>query len=95
MLCVACGVQGASTLGLSLPDYLTQLRHAGLGSLPGTAAEVLHPDVRGHLCPDKISHSQWMQVKGGEERGRGEGRKRSVCVWGGDGGHMYSSALWL
>lgn len=35
---------------------------AGLGSLPGTAAEVLHDDVRAVLCPDKISTAQWLEV---------------------------------
>lgn len=35
---------------------------AGLGSLPGTAAEVLHDDVRAVLCPDKLSTAQWLEV---------------------------------
>ncbi|KAL6745591.1 hypothetical protein V8C86DRAFT_3035450, partial [Haematococcus lacustris] len=56
------GVQGAATLGLDLPDYLAQLRAAGLGSLPGTAAEVLCDDVRAALCPDKISTQRWLEV---------------------------------
>jgi FO synthase len=55
-------MQGAQTLGLSLPAYLEKLRDAGLGSLPGTAAEVLDNDVRGVLCPDKISTQQWLEV---------------------------------
>ena len=38
--------QGAATLGLSLADYLARLRELGLGSLPGTAAEVLDDEVR-------------------------------------------------
>jgi hypothetical protein len=42
---------------------LAALRDAGLGSLPGTAAEVLHDDVRTRLCPDKLSTQQWLQVR--------------------------------
>jgi 7,8-didemethyl-8-hydroxy-5-deazariboflavin synthase CofH subunit len=54
--------QGAETLGIGVEDFLVQLRDAGLGSLPGTAAEILDDDVRLHLCPDKIRTSQWAWV---------------------------------
>jgi FO synthase len=54
--------QGAQTLGLSLRDYLTRLREAGLGTLPGTAAEILDDEVRQVLCPDKINTGQWLEV---------------------------------
>jgi len=54
--------QGAKTLGLSLEAFLTRLRDAGLGSLPGTAAEILDDDVRAVLCPDKLSTQQWLEV---------------------------------
>lgn len=40
------------------------LREAGLGSLPGTAAEVLVDDVRRVLCPDKIDTATWLEVGG-------------------------------
>ena len=53
---------GATTLGLSLSDYLTKLRDAGLGSLPGTAAEILDDEVRDILCPDKVSTDQWLEI---------------------------------
>ena len=46
---------GATSLGLSVGDYLDRLRGAGLGSLPGTAAEILDDEVRAVLCPDKLS----------------------------------------
>ena len=46
--------QGAHTLGVSVRDFLTRLRDAGLGTLPGTAAEILDDRVRAHLCPDKV-----------------------------------------
>lgn len=54
--------QGAHTLGVSLQSFLTMLRDAGLGSLPGTAAEVLDDEVRSVICPDKISTTQWLDV---------------------------------
>ncbi|MER3409253.1 MAG: 7,8-didemethyl-8-hydroxy-5-deazariboflavin synthase, partial [Thermoleophilia bacterium] len=54
--------QGAATLGLPLADYLEELRRAGLGSLPGTAAEVLDDEVRRVLCPDKVTTDQWLAV---------------------------------
>ena len=54
--------QGAETLGVSLSAFLQRLRDAGLGSLPGTAAEILHDDVRKTLCADKVNTHQWQQV---------------------------------
>jgi 7,8-didemethyl-8-hydroxy-5-deazariboflavin synthase CofH subunit len=54
--------QGAETLGITVRQFLTELRDAGLGTLPGTAAEILDDDVRAHLCPDKIRTSQWAEV---------------------------------
>ena len=54
--------QGAETLGVSVRSFLTRLRDAGLGTLPGTAAEILDDDVREHLCPDKIRTAQWADV---------------------------------
>ncbi len=54
--------QGAATLDVSLADYLTRLRDAGLSSLPGTAAEVLDDRVRRIICPDKITSAQWLEV---------------------------------
>ena len=53
---------GATTLGMSLRDYLALLRAEGLGSLPGTAAEILVDRVRAVLCPDKLSTDQWLEV---------------------------------
>jgi FO synthase len=55
-------MQGAATLGIELEDFLSQLKDAGLGTLPGTAAEVLHDEVRATLCPDKLNTQQWLQV---------------------------------
>ena len=54
--------QGASTLGLSVPEFLEKLRDSGLGTLPGTAAEVLDDEVRNIICPDKLSTQEWLSV---------------------------------
>jgi FO synthase len=54
--------QGAATLGLSLTEYLAHLADLGLGSLPGTAAEVLDDEVRRVICPDKVTTAQWLAV---------------------------------
>jgi FO synthase len=54
--------QGAATLDLTLVQYLAHLRDLGLGSLPGTAAEVLDDEVRRIICPDKVTTKQWLAV---------------------------------
>jgi FO synthase len=53
---------GAETLGVSVRDYLKRLRDAGLGSLPGTAAEILDDEVRDLICPDKLNTREWLDV---------------------------------
>jgi FO synthase len=60
--------QGAATIGLGLDSYLARLRAAGLGSLPGTAAEVLDDEVRRVICPDKVTTAQWLQVHAAAHR---------------------------
>ena len=54
--------QGAETLGMTVRSFLEMLKEAGLGTLPGTAAEILDDRVRKHLCPDKIRTAQWAEV---------------------------------
>jgi FO synthase len=54
--------QGARTLGVSVSEFLAELQRAGLGSLPGTAAEVLDDEVRRVICPDKINTAGWLEV---------------------------------
>jgi FO synthase len=54
--------QGARTLGRSLPDFLAELKDAGLGSLPGTAAEILDDEIRAIICPDKVKTAEWLDV---------------------------------
>ena len=53
---------GATTLGLGLHAYLERLQRAGLGSLPGTAAEILDDPVRDVICPDKLRSAEWLEV---------------------------------
>src|SRR5947208_10988248 len=59
--------QGAKTLGRSLPDFLGELREAGLGSLPGTAAEILDDEVRAVICPDKGKTAEWVEVMAADD----------------------------
>ena len=54
--------QGAATLKLSLSDFLAQLQAGGLGTLPGTAAEILDDEIRAIICPDKVNTAQWLDV---------------------------------
>ena len=69
--------QGAATLSLDLPSYLRRLQAAGLGTLPGTAAEILDDEVRAQICPDKINTEQWLQVM---EAAHGAGFKTTATV---------------
>ena len=54
--------QGANTVNKSVEAYLAELKEAGLGTLPGTAAEILDDRIRKYLCDDKITSSQWGYV---------------------------------
>lgn len=54
--------QGAKTLNRSLKDFLGDLKDAGLGTLPGTAAEILDDEIRAIICADKINTQQWLTV---------------------------------
>ena len=56
--------QGAATLGLGLAEFLTRLKQAGLGTLPGTAAEILDDEIRAVICPDKLNTAEWLEVVG-------------------------------
>ena len=55
-------VYGVELTGMSLPDYLCMLRDNGLGTLPGTAAEILDDDVRFVLSRNKLSTQQWKEI---------------------------------
>ncbi len=69
--------QGAHTLGISLHEFLGQLKEAGLGTLPGTAAEILDDEVRATLCPDKINTAQWLEVM---EAAHGQGFTTTATI---------------
>ncbi len=80
--------QGAQTLGISVRRFLEQLKEAGLGTLPGTAAEILDDGVRATLCPDKIRTDEWLHVM---ETAHGLGiRTTSTIMYG----HMERSVSW-
>jgi len=53
---------GVEKTRLPLRDYLLMLREAGLGSIPGTAAEILDDKVRRSLSPNKLKVRQWIEV---------------------------------
>jgi len=52
----------AKISGLGLMETLKALKKSGLGSMPGGGAEILAGDIRGRLCPEKISGERWLEV---------------------------------
>jgi len=48
--------------GMSLRDYLTMLKEEGLGTIPGTAAEILDDEVRMILSPRKLMTKRWIEI---------------------------------
>jgi FO synthase len=55
-------VTGAAKAGVSIEDFLAELKDAGLDSIPGTAAEILDDDVRWVLTKGKLPASAWIDV---------------------------------
>ncbi|MGA2102242.1 MAG: 5-amino-6-(D-ribitylamino)uracil--L-tyrosine 4-hydroxyphenyl transferase CofH [Candidatus Sulfotelmatobacter sp.] len=55
-------VYGVELSGMPLADYLSMLRDNGLGTLPGTAAEILDDEIRHILSANKLSTAQWVEV---------------------------------
>ena len=53
---------GATLAGVTVRDYLRALKDAGVGSLPGTSAEILVDDVRQQVSPGRISTAQWIEL---------------------------------
>ena len=53
---------GATLSGVSIRDYLAALKDAGVGSLPGTSAEILVDEVRHQLSPGRIGTAQWIEL---------------------------------
>jgi aminodeoxyfutalosine synthase len=52
----------AGLSGLTIRETLTELKHAGLGSLPGGGAEIFNERVRQQLCPEKIPGERWLAI---------------------------------
>ncbi len=48
--------------GMALAEYLHWLMDAGLGTMPGTAAEILDDEVRQILSPNKITKDRWVEI---------------------------------
>jgi FO synthase len=48
--------------GMPLSEYLLWLKDAGLGTIPGTAAEILDDEVRQALSPNKIRRDRWVEI---------------------------------
>ncbi len=80
--------QGAATSGRAVPEFLALLRGAGLGTLPGTAAEILDDEVRAVLCPDKLDSAAWLAVM--REAHRLGIRTTATIMFG----HMETPASW-
>jgi len=55
-------VYGVELTGMPLADYLSMLRDNGLGTLPGTAAEILDDEIRHILSANKLTTAQWVEV---------------------------------
>ncbi len=53
---------GVQLTGMKLPDYLSMLRDNGLDTMPGTAAEILHDDVRSLVSRYKLNAATWEEI---------------------------------
>jgi FO synthase len=53
---------GHKKSGMPLREYLSWLKDAGLGTIPGTAAEILDDAVRDVLSPRKLSVARWVEI---------------------------------
>ena len=53
---------GSKQAEISVKESMKLLKKAGLGSMPGTAAEILNDDVRKIICPGKLNTNQWREV---------------------------------
>lgn len=55
-------IYGAKRANYSIEDYLKMLKEAGLGSIPGTAAEILDQEIRDKISPGRIGVKDWIKV---------------------------------
>jgi FO synthase len=53
---------GVDKTGMPLRDYLQMMKDEGLGSIPGTAAEILDDRVRQQLSPNKLPAARWVEI---------------------------------
>ncbi len=53
---------GATRSNLSIKEYLSRLKDAGVNSLPGTAAEILDQKLRDKISPGRISVNKWVEI---------------------------------
>ena len=53
---------GVTKTGMPLRDYLRMMKDEGLGSIPGTAAEILDDRVRKELSPNKLRAARWVEI---------------------------------
>jgi len=53
---------GSTLTGVTVRDYLSALKEAGVGSLPGTSAEILVDDIRQQVSPGRITTNQWINL---------------------------------
>ena len=82
-------VNGATRTGLSIREWLTEARAAGLDSIPGTAAEILDDEVRWILTKGKLPTATWVEViKTAHELGI---RSSSTMMYG----HVDQPRHWL
>src|SRR5437588_1578829 len=82
-------VYGIELTGMPLADYLSMLRDNGLGTLPGTAAEILDDEIRNVLSRNKLSTAQWIDVI--RTAHRCGIRTTSTMMYG----HMETPAHWV
>ncbi|HLV87230.1 MAG TPA: 5-amino-6-(D-ribitylamino)uracil--L-tyrosine 4-hydroxyphenyl transferase CofH [Candidatus Sulfotelmatobacter sp.] len=82
-------VYGVELTGMPLADYLSMLRDNGLGTLPGTAAEILDDEIRHILSANKLSTLQWEEVI--RTAHRVGIRSTSTLMYG----HAETSAHWV
>jgi 7,8-didemethyl-8-hydroxy-5-deazariboflavin synthase CofH subunit len=82
-------VYGVELTGMPLADYLSMLRDNGLGTLPGTAAEILDDQIRAILSANKLTTAQWIEVI--RTAHRGGIRSTSTLMYG----HTETAEHWV
>jgi len=55
-------LNGSTLTGVTVRDYLSALKDAGVGSLPGTSAEILVDEVRDQISPGRIPTAKWVEL---------------------------------